>query len=139
MRAHDNYEIDDLFLEESNYEDFIKACRNQDWGFAGAILHYIDVNVKDDVESLLHVIANCNWMPMCQIALDLGANIEAKNLWKRTALHEAAIYGNAEICAALLQHGANPKVKDAHNQTPLDYAIEENHINIITLLEKTNE
>jgi hypothetical protein len=40
-----------------------------------------------------------------------------------TPLHAAALLGNAEIVAFLLEKGANPRAKDDDGHTPMDYAI----------------
>ncbi|MEZ0260605.1 MAG: ankyrin repeat domain-containing protein [Alphaproteobacteria bacterium] len=40
-----------------------------------------------------------------------------------TPLHAAALLGNTEVVAFLLEKGANPRAKDDDGHTPLDYAI----------------
>lgn len=37
-----------------------------------------------------------------------GANVNATDLWKYTALHEAASKGKVDIVRLLLRHGADP-------------------------------
>ena len=51
-----------------------------------------------------------------------------------TALHCSAEDGNAGIVALLLKANANPNLKDSKGKTPLDYAIWNNHMDIIKLL-----
>jgi ankyrin repeat protein len=59
-----------------------------------------------------------------KICLDKGANINAateKTL--NTALHAAAGQGTDNIVQFLLDHGANPKLKDNKERTPMDVAL----------------
>ena len=54
--------------------------------------------------------------------LDAGAKVTAKNEYGSTPLHEAAGNGSAEGIQALLDAGADPKVKDGLNKEPWLYA-----------------
>ena len=49
-----------------------------------------------------------------------GANVNATDLWKFTALHEAASKGKVDIVRLLLRHGADPAKKNRDGETPLD-------------------
>lgn len=52
-----------------------------------------------------------------------------------TALHRAAMHHeNIEIAQFLLEHGANPNAFDAQMKTPLDYALERCHAELIAIL-----
>lgn len=52
-----------------------------------------------------------------------------------TALHYAAAHHQkAEIINFLLEHGANPNTFDSFMKTPLDYALERNHTQLIEIL-----
>lgn len=52
----------------------------------------------------------------------------------RTALHNAAFWGNYKLVKLLLDNGADKSIKDKINKTPLDLAIEGNHSEAIELL-----
>lgn len=51
-----------------------------------------------------------------------------------TALHAAAIVGNIEAVRTLLDHGADPTMKDQDNMTALDYAVRFEHSSLVALL-----
>lgn len=51
-----------------------------------------------------------------------------------TALHAAAIVGNIEAVQTLLDHGADPTMKDQDNMTALDYAVRFEHSSLVALL-----
>ena len=57
-----------------------------------------------------------------QAELGAGAEVTARDQYGSTPLHEAAGYGSAEGIRALLDSGADPKVKDGLNKEPWLYA-----------------
>ena len=69
-----------------------------------------------------------------------GSDVNAKDEFGRTPLHDATFYGHKEIVELLIAKGAdvNAKTSDEDNTplTPLDGAIEENHTEIADLLRK---
>lgn len=67
--------------------------------------------------------------------LDLGYGIDAAGPDGRTALHEAALRGDADLCGWLLGHGADPDVRDqAYSGTPADWAAHAGHTELAALL-----
>ena len=60
--------------------------------------------------------------------LDLGYDIDAAGADRRTALHEAALRGDAELCGWLLEHGADPSARDRDfGGTPAGWATHAGH------------
>ena len=57
-----------------------------------------------------------------QAELGAGADVTARDQYGSTPLHEAAGNGSAKGIQALLDAGANPKVKDGLNKEPWLYA-----------------
>jgi hypothetical protein len=71
-----------------------------------------------------------------KLALQNGADVNAKGEGGYTALHAAAENGHMEIVAILLELGADPHAKMTTGQTPLDLAKQQKHQAIVDLLEK---
>jgi ankyrin repeat protein len=57
-----------------------------------------------------------NWNP------PLGSDPLAVNTDGRTALHRAAFNGHVKVCEVLLKNGADPRIKDRHQETCFDVA-----------------
>ena len=57
-----------------------------------------------------------------QAELDAGAEVTARDQYGSTPLHEAAGHGSAKGIKALLDAGADPKLKDGLNKEPWLYA-----------------
>jgi hypothetical protein len=62
------------------------------------------------------------------------SNMTPGNKSSSTALHAAAIVGNIEVVQTLLDHGADPTMKDQDNMTALDCAVRFEHSSLIALL-----
>jgi ankyrin repeat protein len=52
----------------------------------------------------------------------------------RTALHKAALLGNAERVKELLKKGADPNTQDKYGRTPLHKAALRGHVDVVKLL-----
>jgi len=55
--------------------------------------------------------------------LAAGADVNAKDEFKKTCLHYAALNGHKEIAELLITNGADLNAKDVDDSTPLDWAI----------------
>lgn len=71
--------------------------------------------------------------PKFELLLSSGANIHLRNNMGRTALHEAAYYGDKFMVKILLKANANPNIKDNRGWTPRDCAEYKEHNNIVKL------
>ncbi|CAM9143920.1 unnamed protein product [Ectocarpus sp. 12 AP-2014] len=58
----------------------------------------------------------------------------AETTYGCTPLHYAASSGDAEICALLVEHGAQPKTQDYYNYTAVKYAKDAGHEHVVELL-----
>jgi ankyrin repeat protein len=61
--------------------------------------------------------------PMVQYLIESGANMEARDRFKRTPLIHACMDGNADLVSYLLQKGADPNVLDSSSNSALHYAM----------------
>ncbi|XP_049944744.1 uncharacterized protein LOC126426792 isoform X1 [Schistocerca serialis cubense] len=66
--------------------------------------------------------------------LAMGADVEAKDENKRTALHWAAAMGHGEVAARLLEVGAGVNARDRWQNTPLHLAAWKGHAAVVRLL-----
>jgi len=67
--------------------------------------------------------------------LEAGAKPDKKGSMGATALMFAAASGQAGAVEALLAAGADPRIWDNENKTARDHAVENNHPEIVPLLE----
>jgi ankyrin repeat protein len=73
--------------------------------------------------SALHLCAQKGFLHEVQLLISKGkTDVNARNIEQRTPLHEAVVRGYPSICFALLQAGADPKLVDKKNRTPIEEA-----------------
>ncbi len=70
-----------------------------------------------------------------RILLENGANVNAVSNDDWTALHSAAYFGRIETARILLDHGADPNVRNDAGKTPLEIAIDRGHGEVAGLLQ----
>jgi ankyrin repeat protein len=74
-------------------------------------------------------------LKLVKLLIDRGANVNRPGFEKETPLHHAAKYGNVEAARMLLNAKADATAKDWRGATPLDLAKENNHQDVVKLLE----
>ncbi|AKT43314.1 ankyrin repeat domain-containing protein [Chondromyces crocatus] len=85
-------------------------------------------------EGVLHGAVDSGNPAMIRYVLDtLGVDLDAKDAWARTPLHQTA-FADAALAALLLDAGADPNIPDERGETPLFYAVEQENIALIKLL-----
>lgn len=70
--------------------------------------------------------------------LALGIDIDAKDEYERTALHDACYYGHTEIAQLLIDAGADESLVDQFGHTPREDAQEKQAENVLSLLDSTS-
>jgi ankyrin repeat protein len=79
----------------------------------------------------LHLAATRGFAPIVQELLSSGASAAAVNHVKVTPLHLAG--GSSNICALLLEKGADPNAEDSYGHTPFSRAIESGRAETVAL------
>lgn len=74
-------------------------------------------------------------MRVARFLIQNGENLNAKNIYGRTALMLAAKYGQAGLVELLLNHGADVDTSDENGRTALDYAYQTEHQQVAALIE----
>ena len=73
---------------------------------------------------------------MVRILLAAGADPNLQQAGGFTALHSAAKHGDLAMTESLLGNGADPNIKTADGKTAFDFAKEENHERVASLIQK---
>jgi ankyrin repeat protein len=96
----------------------------------------VNLALPAGAETALHMAAVANQSAAARALLDAGAdpNLHANSgvatsmfdagvkLWGESPLHYAAAYGDEEMIHAMLEAGADRKARNAHGESPLEYA-----------------
>ena len=72
---------------------------------------------------------------LVHMLLDAGANVDARDIYKFTALMEAAIRPNKQIISTLLTAGANPRLKAETGESAITLAKQKRMLDNLKLLE----
>lgn len=89
---------------------------------------------QNTLDEILLASASKELLTFVKLMLKLGADINAQDKNKNTALIYAAISGNIEIVKLLINSGANTRVKNIQGNTALMYALEGKNKDIAQLL-----
>ncbi|KAJ4449294.1 hypothetical protein ANN_00692 [Periplaneta americana] len=68
-----------------------------------------------------------------------GANVNAQNVYDKTALHNATLVGHLPTVECLLRHGADMNISNNYGRTPLHLAASSGHMPIVKHLLSGNE
>jgi ankyrin repeat protein len=86
----------------------------------------VNINVQSNSYerlSALHICAEENKIALAEAILQKkSANVDIRDIYKRTPLHLAVIDGRVEIVELLVAAGADVNAKNNVGETPIDYA-----------------
>lgn len=111
-------------------KEFIKAIEQNDLGFVRNFLNQNpNLNLEDKTENGTVALHHAETVPMVQLLLDQGADINAQSEFGLSILHLAVSFGDREMRDFLLK---NQKIQvdleDIDNRTPLFYALAANDL-----------
>ena len=89
---------------------------------------------ESEYEMLLHVAVQLGSDTICQLILQRGVNVNARNSLERTPLHSAVINMRLKVSGSLIAAGANVEAKDYLQKTALRYAVVVNSVPLTKLL-----
>ena len=95
--------------------------------------------VTNSKETPLHAASEYGQPLVAEFLLENGAAIDLKEEWGNTSLHYASKHGRLEIVTMLVENGANINARARKRlffggKTPLSYAMDSGHENIIEYL-----
>lgn len=105
----------------------VSAARNGEIRLLSYLLaHGVDVDTRTQYgESLLGAAAAAGQMEAARMLIAHGAKLNTRtDITLTTPLTEGAQMNHTDMVELLLDHGANPHVRDVFNRTPLDWANE---------------
>jgi len=74
-------------------------------------------------KTILHYATHYYWPHITQYLVESGANVNCKDNFGNTPLHDAASNGDVEMMEYLIAHGANVNVQYPDGKTPLHRAV----------------
>ena len=83
----------------------------------------------------MHYATGRNYKEIVELLIAKGADVNVKDKFGGTPLHDAAHRGRKEIAELLIDNGADLNV-ESYGETPLDTAINWKHPETATLLRK---
>ncbi|XP_055309515.1 26S proteasome non-ATPase regulatory subunit 10-like, partial [Sitodiplosis mosellana] len=94
-----------------------------------------NLNANDNASNTaLHIAAMSDTsLDVVRFLIEHGADVNARNLYKYSALLTAAERGNVDIAKILIEHGANLDVTDIFGNSPLHMAVD-GHEDLVRLL-----
>ncbi len=125
------------------HRQLIELIRNKDTdAFIGLLdTNQIDINYMDDVgQTLLNWASAFGTTDMVEYLCKKNADVNRGQ--RSSSLHYAACFGRSQIVKILLNHGANPDLRDEDGKMALDKArerTEEGHRDVVQILQSSSE
>lgn len=106
----------------TSHVDMFTACQRGDLeSVRRSLCHGADPNCRYRGQTPLMYAAECGHIPVCELLIENGADVEARDTYNRTALHHACQRLHVEVCKILLEAGAKVDIESTlGGETPAD-------------------
>ena len=125
-------------MGENAKREFFKACYEGDLDVVKKCLSrgWVNVEAKDNARgrSGIHWAALTGHADVVKVLLESGANANAVDKGKDTALHLAAGHGHVDVAKVLIQNGAKVNAVNFRGRTALHVAAKYEHADYVKLL-----
>jgi uncharacterized protein len=117
-------------------QKFFNACST---GRANEVLAFLESGVAPESRDSNH-LTGLIWagrkghIPVAEVLLSHGADLETPDIRGRTALFHAVTYKRYEFVSFLAGRGANVNPIDTHGWSPLDFSVSSQHKQMLELL-----
>lgn len=115
-----------MFAAQAGHDTVVKFLISRD-----ANINHKSYNLE--VCALISAVKN-DYLRTAEILVRAGADIDAVDVYKRTALHYAVIEDFIATTDMLLYYEADPNMKDTYDKTPLYYAVKYSNDSIAKIL-----
>ncbi|UCD52383.1 MAG: ankyrin repeat domain-containing protein, partial [Phycisphaerales bacterium] len=114
----------------------VAALKNNLDGARLLIRHGVPVDARWLGRTPLHYAITDGRTEFCQLMIEQGADVNARNKWNWTPLHTACEHNYSDKVEILLANGADVKARNEDGNTPLAVARAAGHAELVTLLRK---
>jgi ankyrin repeat protein len=101
-----------------------------------AIIKELNILSQEEKDKKLLYLAYKGQIAVVKLLIEVGADVNAKNINGTTVLMWASRYDKLEIVKYLIENGADINAKNFFGSTALNIVICNNKLNIINLLKK---
>lgn len=105
----------------------------------GADVNALDVRRNPNGRRALNWAAWHNHVPVIELLLAAGAEIDGVNNTGFSALHHAAEAGSPDAARALIVHGADPGLTNFAGRAPIETALGNGHDQLVEILRKARQ
>jgi hypothetical protein len=136
-------------------EALMEACRYGQWNIVKWLVNntQVDVNYADGSNNILHRVISFNptdplsyfisvldMTELCRLMYVCGEDVKVLgNYDGYTPLHWACFYDNSDSVGALLLAGADETITNDRGQTPVQYAVKEGNVEVLSLLDVSSK
>lgn len=118
-----------LRLFDAARQGDVESCR---WLIAFGVRETYSASTKE--ETALHIAAGNGHTAICEMLLEAGWNVDARDSWDFSPIHRAAGNGHIDCLDLLVQRGAKPTAASNEGLLPIHLASQAGHAEVVRRL-----